>query len=94
VKGCGSFSQDPLRHPEITQFDPRWGHENYKNILCIHQCSAMRNIQAGLLVVRAMPQALDPGGLSLLDASLGDLRVSVWKYFERFLVAAGYRCAW
>ena len=45
-------------------------------------------------MAKVIPQALDPDELSLVDASLGDLRVSAWKYFERFLVVAGYRYAW
>jgi len=43
--------------------------------------------------VGTIPQALDPDELSLVDALLGDLRVSASKYFGRFLVAAVYRCA-
>jgi len=39
--------------------------------------------------VGAVPQALDPDGRSLGDASLGDLRVSALTYFGRFLVVAG-----
>ena len=45
-------------------------------------------------MAKTIPQALDPDGLSLADASLGDLRVSACKYFEQFFVAAGYRCGW
>ena len=45
-------------------------------------------------MAKSIPQALDPDELSLVDASLQDLRVSAWKYFERCLVAVGYRCVW
>ena len=45
-------------------------------------------------MAKTIPQVLDPDELSHADASLGDLRVSVLKYFERFPVVAGYQCAW
>jgi len=54
----------------------------------------MQHSQAKYLVVKTIPQALDPDELSLVDASLGDLRVPAWKYFEQSLVVAVFRYAW
>jgi len=80
---------DPLRDSEIAKLNPHWRHGDSKDILCIRQCY-VRNSQARCSAVKTILQALDPEELSLVGASLADLRVSSWKYFGRFLVVAVY----
>jgi len=51
-------------------------------------------VKGGVFAVGTIPQALDPDELFPVDASFCEPQVSVLRYFEQFLVVAGYRCAW